>query len=275
MHLEATIRPERLLEALGRRNDVKLPARTVAGLERFCRFSGFDRFIVVWIKTTSVLRHRQGLPSGRARLRRRPGGTGLLLRRGAVLALRARDARYAVAGGVRGLLRRRGRGAGDCTAWSFASRPTSRATSRRRPVSSSPDGRLPVPRARRGRYQPGRERAPLPAGAVRARRSRSPARAASRRAPHAGETAGPASVRGGPERRCTPTVCGTACAPSRTRRCSPNWPSAASCCDVDAGEQRAHRRRALAGRAPAAGDARRRRQAARSGATTPCSCRRR
>ena len=58
VHLEATIRPERLLE-LGRRNDVKLPARTVPGLERFCRFSGFDRFIVVWVKTTSVLRHRR------------------------------------------------------------------------------------------------------------------------------------------------------------------------------------------------------------------------
>jgi aminodeoxyfutalosine deaminase len=58
VHLEATIRPERLLE-LGRRNDVKLPARTVRGLEKFCRFSGFDRFIEVWVKTTSVLRHHQ------------------------------------------------------------------------------------------------------------------------------------------------------------------------------------------------------------------------
>ena len=56
VHLEATVRPERLLE-LGRRNHVKLPARSVAGLERFCRFSGFDRFIAVWIKTTAVLRH--------------------------------------------------------------------------------------------------------------------------------------------------------------------------------------------------------------------------
>jgi aminodeoxyfutalosine deaminase len=55
VHLEATVRPERLLE-LGRRNGVKLPARTVAGLERFCRFSGFDRFIRVWVETTAVLR---------------------------------------------------------------------------------------------------------------------------------------------------------------------------------------------------------------------------
>jgi aminodeoxyfutalosine deaminase len=55
VHLEATVKPARLL-AIGRRNGVKLPARTVHGLERFCRFSGFDRFIVVWVKTTSVLR---------------------------------------------------------------------------------------------------------------------------------------------------------------------------------------------------------------------------
>jgi len=58
VHLEATIRPERLLQ-FGRRNGVKLPARTVAGLERFCRFSGFDRFLEVWVKTTAVLRHQR------------------------------------------------------------------------------------------------------------------------------------------------------------------------------------------------------------------------
>lgn len=57
VHLEATVRPERLLE-LGRRNAVKLPARSVAGLKRFCRFSDFDRFITVWVKTTAVLRRR-------------------------------------------------------------------------------------------------------------------------------------------------------------------------------------------------------------------------
>jgi aminodeoxyfutalosine deaminase len=56
VHLEATVRPERLLE-LARRNDVRLPAKTVAGLRRFCRFRSFDDFIRVWIKTTRVLRH--------------------------------------------------------------------------------------------------------------------------------------------------------------------------------------------------------------------------
>ena len=54
VHLEATVRPERLLE-LARRNDVRLPATSVAGLRRFCRFRSFDDFIRVWIKTTRVL----------------------------------------------------------------------------------------------------------------------------------------------------------------------------------------------------------------------------
>ncbi|NLE21289.1 MAG: adenosine deaminase [Actinobacteria bacterium] len=56
VHLEATVRPERLLE-IARRNDVALPARTPDGLERFCRFGGFEEFVVVWVKTTGVLRH--------------------------------------------------------------------------------------------------------------------------------------------------------------------------------------------------------------------------
>jgi aminodeoxyfutalosine deaminase len=56
VHLEATVKPERLLQ-IAARNDVKLPARTAKGLERFCRVSDFEAFIVVWIKTTGVLRH--------------------------------------------------------------------------------------------------------------------------------------------------------------------------------------------------------------------------
>ena len=58
VHLEATVRPERLLE-IGRRNDVRLPARSVAGLERFCRFTSFDHFVRVWIKTTRALRRER------------------------------------------------------------------------------------------------------------------------------------------------------------------------------------------------------------------------
>ena len=55
VHLEATVRPQRLL-AIARRNDVRLPARDVAGLERICRFRGFAEFIEVWIATTAALR---------------------------------------------------------------------------------------------------------------------------------------------------------------------------------------------------------------------------
>jgi len=58
VHLEATMRPARLLE-IARRNDVRLPAKTEAGLARFCRVKDFDHFIRVWIKTTKALRHER------------------------------------------------------------------------------------------------------------------------------------------------------------------------------------------------------------------------
>ena len=58
MHLEATVRPERLLE-IARRNDVRLPARDAQGLREFCRFTGFAHFIEVWIKTTKALRRER------------------------------------------------------------------------------------------------------------------------------------------------------------------------------------------------------------------------
>jgi len=58
VHLEATVRPARLLE-IARRNDVRLPAKTEAGLARFCRFKDFDHFIRVWIKTSKALRHER------------------------------------------------------------------------------------------------------------------------------------------------------------------------------------------------------------------------
>ena len=54
VHLEATVRPARLLE-IARRNDVRLPAKTEAGLARFCRVKDFDHFIRVWIKTTKEI----------------------------------------------------------------------------------------------------------------------------------------------------------------------------------------------------------------------------
>jgi aminodeoxyfutalosine deaminase len=58
VHLEATVRPARLLE-IARRNDVRLPARDEAGLAAFCHFTDFEHFIQVWIKTTKVLRHER------------------------------------------------------------------------------------------------------------------------------------------------------------------------------------------------------------------------
>ena len=115
-----------------------------------------------------------------------------------------------------------------------------------------------LPRPRRGRDQPRRERAPVPAGAVRARlrdrpRGRAQGGAARRRdgRPRV-DPLGP----GRPSRR-----------PAAARRARRRGPRAARRAGRarhrlrrHAGEQPAHRRGALAGRAPAAGDARRRRQ---------------
>ena len=56
VHLEATLRPERLLE-IARRNDYPLPVDTVEGLRRLYEFRDFDHFIEVWILVTNALRH--------------------------------------------------------------------------------------------------------------------------------------------------------------------------------------------------------------------------
>jgi aminodeoxyfutalosine deaminase len=55
VHLEGTVRPATLL-ALARANGVALPAESEAGLEELYRFSDFDHFIEVWILTTNCLR---------------------------------------------------------------------------------------------------------------------------------------------------------------------------------------------------------------------------
>lgn len=55
VHLEATVRPERLLE-IARRNDFALPADTVEGIRELYRFRDFAHFIEVWILTTNALR---------------------------------------------------------------------------------------------------------------------------------------------------------------------------------------------------------------------------
>ncbi len=55
VHLEGTIRPHTLL-AMARRNDLPLPVSTVEELAELYKFSDFEHFIDVWILTTNVLR---------------------------------------------------------------------------------------------------------------------------------------------------------------------------------------------------------------------------
>jgi len=54
VHLEGTVRPETLL-AIARRNDYPLPADTVEGLQTLYEFRDFAHFIEVWILTTNAL----------------------------------------------------------------------------------------------------------------------------------------------------------------------------------------------------------------------------
>jgi aminodeoxyfutalosine deaminase len=55
VHLEGSIRPATLLE-IARRNGESLPADTVAGLEKLYEFTNFKHFLDVWILTTNCLR---------------------------------------------------------------------------------------------------------------------------------------------------------------------------------------------------------------------------
>ena len=55
VHLEATVRPETLLE-IARRNSYALGADTVESVRELYRFRDFDHFIEVWILTTNALR---------------------------------------------------------------------------------------------------------------------------------------------------------------------------------------------------------------------------
>jgi aminodeoxyfutalosine deaminase len=55
VHLEATVRPETLLE-IAKRNDSPLPATTVEDLRSLYRYRDFDHFMEVWTLTTNALR---------------------------------------------------------------------------------------------------------------------------------------------------------------------------------------------------------------------------
>ena len=228
---------------------------------------------LVWIKTTGVLCHGRGLPPDRRRLRRRAGGAGVLVRRAAVLAVRADAARG-----------RRGRRSSTAT----ATGPRRRASVYGVELRFTPDitrnfppeigehlarvgGALPRPG--RGRHQPRREREPVPAGAVRARlRDRPRGRAEGGAARRRDGRPGVRPLRPGRPARRPPAA-------RRARRGGRRAPGGAGRARRrlrrHAHEQPAHGRGALARRAPAAGDARRRRASAPSGATTRCSCRRR
>ena len=58
VHLEGTVGPETLLE-IARRNDYALPADTVEGLAALYEYRDFEHFIEVWILTTNALRTRE------------------------------------------------------------------------------------------------------------------------------------------------------------------------------------------------------------------------
>jgi aminodeoxyfutalosine deaminase len=55
VHLEATVRPETLLE-IAHRNDYPLPANTIEEIAELYRFRDFCHFIEVWVLTTNALR---------------------------------------------------------------------------------------------------------------------------------------------------------------------------------------------------------------------------
>ena len=56
VHLEGAVRPHTLFD-LARRNGLELPADSPEQLAELYRFRDFDHFIQVWIMTTNVLRH--------------------------------------------------------------------------------------------------------------------------------------------------------------------------------------------------------------------------
>ncbi len=56
VHLEGAMRPAILLE-LARRNGIELPARDEAGLKRWFRFSDFEHFVKIYLTCSSALRN--------------------------------------------------------------------------------------------------------------------------------------------------------------------------------------------------------------------------
>ncbi len=224
VHLEATVRPARLLE-IARRNDVRLPAKTAAGLARFCRFKDFDHFIRVWIKTTQALRRECDFHQ-------------VVVDYAADLA--AQGCVYAEA--LFSPSEPMGRG----TPWQESFEGYCGGADEAREVHGvdirfTPDitRDFPVEIAEQlvdwavkyrergvvGVSLGGSEHSTRPS-CLRGR-SRAPARAASRPRRTPVKSPGPPPC-AAPSTCCTPTACGTACAPPKTLRCSPRSPPAAS-----------------------------------------------
>lgn len=55
VHIEGSIRPETLLK-LARRNKIKLPANTVAGLQKWYTFTDFPHFVEIYVAITNCIR---------------------------------------------------------------------------------------------------------------------------------------------------------------------------------------------------------------------------
>ena len=210
------------------RNGVPLPADTVEGLERALRVhrlralhrgldpdhqrlrtaDDFRQVVVDYAAEAASL--RRGLP------------------RGDLLAGRAGRARAELGRHLRGLLRRRDEAAEQYGVDGPAyARPLPRLPTRAGRGVSRGTRCATATAASSGSASAGSRRG-FPPRALRSARSRSPGTAGSGSVPHAGEVAGPDSIREALA-RSTPTASATASARSTTRTCSPSSSTAGSC----------------------------------------------
>ena len=273
VHLEATVRPERLLE-LGRRNDVRTAGPTPQEAWSASAASAAQaEASVVWVKTTSVLRHRVdfreivvdyagGSPpraaSTPSRCSRRPSRVwrGVSSERGS-------------SGGTATAPMRRESGAASDFPLHAGHHAQLSAGGRREAGPSGPyasaSGEWPASASAGVSIASLRRRSHAP--------SPSPAREASRPRPTLGRR--PARPRSAPRwTTCTPTACGTACAPSRPGAAR-GTRGARRRLRRHAGEQPAHRRREVPQTSTLCRPCSPPESSVPSAATTRCSCRRR
>ena len=190
VHLEGTVRPD-TLRAIAKRNDYALPD----DLESLYRFRDFAHFIEVWILTTERAPHCDDFRQVVTDYAGEAAAHGAVYLE-AIFSPAERVARGRRLGrDLQRLLRRRRAG-------TRAARRRGAAHARHLPRSDRGAGRAggalfgQVPRAGSRRRRARRPGGGVPAGAVRAGVRARASRSASPRCPHAGEVAGPASVRG-------------------------------------------------------------------------------